>query len=1046
MKIDASKLRTLVESHGLTNTHLAAKAGITRQSLQTLLRAAQVVEVRDRTVKGLAQALRLPDESFLSPDPLEGYKRAVADENADLALRGLGLPTTEPKSLDEVFVPIKLVRMPDREHDCQLSTAETEEIPIEEPEQLPVEESEDLPVAQCLAVHRRVLIIGEPGSGKSTALRHIARAYTREPVPEGCLPKRSRVPLMVGLADFAKARERDNDMSLVRFVVTRTLRDASPEYWAEVEHHLEAELRRGNGLVLLDGLDEVGDDRRLSTVLREFVHELGRNQFVLTSRIVGLDAAPWQKLDFATFQVARWRDEDIREFARRWYAARPTVGKRHKKQQHDQRAEELTTAILSHRPLHAIASNPLMLTILAALHYANANLPRRRVDLYAKIVEVMLETWEASKRGARPGDLLHGILLEAREFGWLLERMALGMQREGRVLRPRWWVADSVQQFLREQMGLEGDHVREQAERVIRYLCDRTGLLVERGDGMFGFCHRTFQEYFAARGLLLEVEGGGDIVALLRPYLFHPQWEEIVVHVAASLSPSRATALLRVILDDPDPAGRFLRRSQRLALRCLVDGAAVADRALLQQVFSDGEAVGGSRWLGIAIESINLLKQLLGTRHETEAQQMLGEIDEGARKELPAGSYATIYVSSHGLPNGPKDGAPGTVYRKRLGGRLVELVWPAWEKRLKEPDLWDAEVLKAVCDSENDVRRRIVLISLLGGEADGNEEAQSALKHLLMSDRLPIIRAACAESLQEAASADPTVAKLLFDRLDKDDSDVVRERCAVALRGVAPSQTEVRVRLVELFTTGPAHVREGAARGLSRLDLTSRDHTSLLEEFLTTIDSPAEPSKVRRACIHAVSSLLGRDNTATQLIEKCLDDLDPMVSTAAIHVMAEAIVDGNREWSQPLVDKIEKMLMAVTDPCHHLFTDLRMIVALKELHGRQSLQRLFGNALTPFGDLIRIAFIFGSVARLEQLRDSDIDLMIVGDVRLKNLAAALHASEQSLGRMVNPVLFSLEKFREQYREGNPFLLDVVRKEKIFLKGTRDELTELVADR
>src|SRR5216683_7588682 len=197
------------------------------------------------------------------------------------------------------------------------------------------------------------------------------------------------------------------------------------------------------------------------------------------------------------------------------------------------------------------------------------------------------------------------------------------MQREERVLRPRWWVSDSVQQFLREQMALDGDLVKEQSERVVRYLCERTGLLVERGDGVFGYYHRTFQEYFAARGLLLEAEGGSDIVALPRPYLFHPQWEEVVVHVAASLSATRATTLLRVILDDPDPAGRFLRRSQRLALRCLVDGAAVADRALLDQLFSDGEAIGGSRWLGIAMVFIGLLKQLLVTKHAAEAERML---------------------------------------------------------------------------------------------------------------------------------------------------------------------------------------------------------------------------------------------------------------------------------------------------------------------------------------------------------------------------------------------------------------------------------------
>src|SRR5216683_6308862 len=180
------------------------------------------------------------------------------------------------------------------------------------------------------------------------------------------------------------------------------------------------------------------------------------------------------------------------------------------------------------------------------------------------------------------------------------------MQREERVLRPRWWVNDCVQSFLREQMALDGNVVKDQSERVIRYLCERTGLLVERGDAMFGFYHRTFQEYFAARGLLLEVEGGGDIVALLRPYLFHPQWEEVVIYVAASLSAPRATTLLRVILDDPDPAGRFLRRGQRLVLRCLIDGTTIADRVLQDQLFSEGEAIGTSRWLGISIEFLHL--------------------------------------------------------------------------------------------------------------------------------------------------------------------------------------------------------------------------------------------------------------------------------------------------------------------------------------------------------------------------------------------------------------------------------------------------------
>ena len=149
-------------------------------------------------------------------------------------------------------------------------------------------------------------------------------------------------------------------------------------------------------------------------------------------------------------------------------------------------------------------------------------------------------------------------------------------------------------------------------------------------------------------------------------------------------------------------------------------------------------------------------------------------------------------------------------------------------------------------------------------------------------------------------------------------------------------------------------------------------------------------------------------------------------------------------WSQPLVERIEAMLMAVPNPCPHLFSDLAVLVGLKEIQGSRRLDRVLGDALAPVAERITMAFVFGSVARDEQVRDSDIDLMVIGDVRLKEIAPALHSAEQILGRPVNPVLFSPEKFREQYRQGNPFLLDVVRKDKIFLKGSRDELTELVA--
>src|SRR5204863_6492165 len=132
---------------------------------------------------------------------------------------------------------------------------------------------------------------------------------------------------------------------------------------------------------------------------------------------------------------------------------------------------------------------PLMLTILAGLDRGAGMIPRHRVDLYSKIVGVLLETWDASKQVARSGDLLHGMLIEAREFHWLLGSIGLEMQRKDLRLIPRWWLADFIQDYLHRSLGFGLDESKDQSDRVIRYLSERSGLLEERGPGLCGLSH-----------------------------------------------------------------------------------------------------------------------------------------------------------------------------------------------------------------------------------------------------------------------------------------------------------------------------------------------------------------------------------------------------------------------------------------------------------------------------------------------------------------------------------------------------------------------------
>ena len=100
-------------------------------------------------------------------------------------------------------------------------------------------------------------------------------------------------------------------------------------------------------------------------------------------------------------------------------------------------------------------------------------------------------------------------------------------------------------------------------------------------------------------------------------------------------------------------------------------------------------------------------------------------------------------------------------------------------------------------------------------------------------------------------------------------------------------------------------------------------------------------------------------------------------------------------------------------------------------------------ALKPTEGKIEVAFIFGSIATDTAGIDSDVDLMIVGDVSLEKIICRLRKAEKQLNREINPSIFSADDFRERYLDESPFLLDIVEKPKKFIIGGEHELARLV---
>ena len=485
-----------------------------------------------------------------------------------------------------------------------------------------------LSAAECLLTQDRAIVLGHPGSGKTTLLRFLAHRWANRDDEEADLS------IYVRLPELSRAPQVDERIDVVKFVAARAADRGCPDVEEQLRDELDSQRRRC--VVLLDGLDEVGNDeqrRRLIGSVLALIDRYPSNRFIITSRIVGFENAPWREMGFAVYRILDYGQEQLRQFAKTWAKILSPV----EKQPASEIEETLKTAIFQTTRVRVLASNPLILTILVLLNDARGGaLPRRRVDLYEKVVEVFLDTWESSKRRTGMLDAAHGIELDACEFRWLLSDLSLAMQKAGLTLAARWWLADQMQEYLQQKLGFDSVEAKDACDRMLRYLTERTGLIEERGPDLFGFVHRTLQEYFASLGVMDEAGASQPrhVTDCLRGYYFHPLWCEVVRLTAAQLTPPVAQSLVASIVDDPDPVGRFLKRGQMLALRCLSDGTTVPDRRWISRLFDSLVELGKSRWFAITSDAIDVLESFEGTRLESLANKSVSGILATAKSEL----------------------------------------------------------------------------------------------------------------------------------------------------------------------------------------------------------------------------------------------------------------------------------------------------------------------------------------------------------------------------------------------------------------------------
>jgi formylglycine-generating enzyme required for sulfatase activity len=385
--------------------------------------------------------------------------------------------------------------------------------------------------------HMRLVLLGDPGSGKSTFVNFVVLCMAGE------LLGREEVNLRVLTAPLAKDEERHLEESQPQswdhgalFPVRIVLRDfaarglPAPGEKAAADHlwiFLASELRRsglpeayplmrkelleGRGLVLLDGLDEVPEAERcrqqLCQVIESFSGSLGKSRVLLTSRTYAYQNPRWRILGFVEAVLAPFSRGQIDRFIGLWYEQMVALG-RLKVEDARGRAELLRRGIFASDRILGLAERPLLLTLIAGLHAARGGtLPERRGELYAEAVELLLNTWELKRwerdEHGRPvlaaASLAEWLKVDRGEVRQVLDTVAF----EAHAAQSREHDTADVDEgklvgrllHLRRNPGSSTD---ADAVALVAYLRDRAGLLVERGEGVYTFPHRTFQEYLAA--------------------------------------------------------------------------------------------------------------------------------------------------------------------------------------------------------------------------------------------------------------------------------------------------------------------------------------------------------------------------------------------------------------------------------------------------------------------------------------------------------------------------------------------------------------------
>jgi hypothetical protein len=379
-------------------------------------------------------------------------------------------------------------------------------------------EQERKPGLEVVAKNTNLMVVGKPGSGKTTFLQRVVTECNAGKL------QAHRIPVLIRLRVFVKeGRE-----------VAYALKPYLEKRW-ELSN-AEIIFKQGRALVLLDGLDEVtGEDgKKIAEAIKWFADHYPQVQVIVTCRTQSFTGEMnWKSLNFQFVEVADFKEPQVQLFAKHWFKAVET----------DQsagltKAQEFLELLFreENKPILLLAITPILLSLTCFVYHDTGKFYSKRSMLYKKGLELLLEQWDKSREIER--DEIYRDLSVERKLK-LLSYLAMKKFEQTQYVL---FEQTEIERYIAEFLGIG----QRDSRAVLRAMEAQHGLLIERAEEVWSFSHLTFQEYLVATLFCKQSN-----VEYLAKHFIKQHWREVYL-------------LASEIIDTPQDAVHFIRKSKEI--------------------------------------------------------------------------------------------------------------------------------------------------------------------------------------------------------------------------------------------------------------------------------------------------------------------------------------------------------------------------------------------------------------------------------------------------------------------------------------------------